>query len=661
MKRLLKPIPILFLIFILGFAPASRGNLYVVTDGYKILPDGTVLEFNQTPPNLFKKENLIWNAAKKEISIFGARNEIVAFQIIIDGPAKDISLDNQKLTGPAIIPKESISFGLEGFISFKDRFYPDIILPLDGNVISTFSIPYNIAGLSGIPDQKVGIVLVEVALPEDISAGEYTGQIFIKGSMEETLNLNLSVWDFTLPKAPSHVFEFNSYGSPVGKVLKDQRNPYHPTPPEIIAAEHEFYRCADRHRAYLNIIPVHSQRGRPLYAPKLQGKGKELQSDWSYWDERFGPVLEGSIFESGIPPPYFYLPFNLHWPWGYSHDESLEDHRLNWREKPDYKHDHTFLVTQEYLDEWQAMAQQTVTHFSKKKWPGTTFQLYLNHTNQPNSNSPWRLDEPYDRWDFQVLSYFADLTDKLFQNDLGVKVKYRLDIGHFYCRTRSTRCYKAKKYDLPLSKEGGGPQLLEPVVDMWYIGGPHVWGNRKKVDEVRNRDPEKEIFIYGGAQKITDSTTEHRSLFWYLYDFRIRGYCSWNQGCLDPELPLEKPGGDHVWYSGKKIGFKGPLPSMRMKLWRRGSFDTEYLKLADSKTSRKEVMLIFAEVCKYKKIHPKYKHIRFPYPNNNPHNFEVARFKLASIIMSKDITNGREFLGRIPKPTGGFGDQIENY
>ena len=142
------------------------------------------------------------------------------------------------------------------------------------------------------------------------------------------------------------------------------------------------------------------------------------------------------------------------------------------------------------------MAGQIITHFAEKNWTDTTFQMYLNHTNKPNSNSPWRLDEPYDRWDFQVLSYFADLTKKLFQNNRRIKVRYRLDIGHFYCRSPRTQCYKAKRYDLPLILDGGGRQLLEPVVDLWYITETHVWGNRRKIMEVKSLDPQKgDVYI----------------------------------------------------------------------------------------------------------------------------------------------------------------------
>ena len=659
-KRLVHRVVWLFLLTQLTLS--GWCGLYVTTDGYKILPNGKILEFDHHPPELFKKENLIWNASEKTIRISGARNETVAFQIIIDGPLTRVALESEPLSGPVEFPSSSVTFHLEGFVSYRGKLYPDILIPFNTGIFSSFSIPYQIDGLPTLSEQKVGVILVEIAIPAHIPAGEYTSRVLVKGDLNGALNLCVTVFDFALPPAPSFLLEFNSYSSPVSAVLNDQRSPYRPTPARTIEAEHEFYRCASQHRAYLNIIPVHSQRGRPRYAPMLRGKGQSVQCDWTYWDQRFGPVLDGSIFKNKIPPQNFYLPFNLHWPWGYSHNKDLEDRRLNWREKPEYANDHTLLITQDYLDEWEAVARQTISHFVDRNWTGTTYQVYLNHTNQPNSNSPWRLDEPYDRWDFEVLSYFAKLVDSIFENDQGLKVRYRLDIGHFYCRTPTTQCYKAKRYDLPLLLDGGGRQLLEPVVDHWYINASHVWGNREMVTNVGNKDSQKEMFVYGGGQRVFDSSTLHRSLFWYLYDFKMRGYCSWNQGCTDPELPLEKPGARHVWYSGKKLGYNGPLPSLRMKQWRRGSYDAEYLKLAETKTSRKQIISTIVRIlCNYKKSHPKYKYIDFPYPNNNPYNYEIARLKLASMIVGKNISSTQDFLGRIPGTSSNFVDQIKNY
>ncbi|MFH1074158.1 MAG: hypothetical protein V1752_03625 [Candidatus Firestonebacteria bacterium] len=662
MLKIFKGVVINALILISLSCYINCAEVYVISDGYKVLPDGNIVEFNNHPPAKLKEGNAIWDKEKKEISVAGAKNEVIAFQVVIEGEAKKIDFECSDLSGASSFSKENISFHLVSYISFEDKFYPDIVIPFAIKGVAPFSIPYNISAVPSAPEQKAGVVMVEVKIPQDAVSGDYTGEINIKGGVKETLKLKLKVWDFTLPSAPSIVYDFNSYSSPVGVTgVSDDRNPYLPYSDEVIEIEHEFYRCANKHRAYLNILPVHSQRGTPRYTPVLSGKGKDVKCDWTNWDKRFEGVLNGSIFEDKEPVPYFYLPFNLHWPWGFSHNSSLTDHRNNWRAKPEYAKDHTKLINKEYLDEWEAVAKQYIEHFKEKGWNKTTYQVFLNHSDQENANSPWRLDEPYDRWGFQVLSYYAKLTHKVFENDSGINVKYRLDLGHFYCNTPTMQCYKAKKYDLSLSQGGGGAELLEPNVDLWYIGVTHSFGNREKINKVRTKDTAKEMFMYGGGQSLKDSAVVHRSLFWYLYDFKERGYCAWTEGCFNPLQPAKTEGSDHVWYSGRALGFNGPVPSLRMKLWRRGSFDAEYLLLAEKKSSRENVMKIFKQVCEYKKNDPDYRKVDFPYPDNNPEDYELARLNLASVILGTDISGGMKFKGRISGPPQKQVDQIKGY
>ena len=208
---------------------------------------------------------------------------------------------------------------------------------------------------------------------------------------------------------------------------------------------------------------------------------------------------------------------------------------------------------------------------------------------------------------------------------------------------------------------GGGPELLEPAVDMWYVSTTHTFGNREQINRVGRLDGDKEMFTYGGGQSVTNGGTMHRSLLWYMWDFNSKGYCAWNQGCGDPKTPLRNPGGNHVWYSAANMGFKGPVPSFRMKLWRRSSYDVEYLVLAARKSSREKALAILRTLCPYKKTHPKYKVIALPAPVNNPEDFEVARLKLASLILGRDIAGKMQFKGPIDGPPNETVDQITNY
>ena len=396
-------------LFVLIFMTVSLLNtvfaaeVYVVSDGYKIMGDGNIVEFDNKPPGKLKESNAIWNGAKKEINIAGAKNEVVAFQVVIAGSASNLTFGFTPSKGADALPSEAVSFHLVAYVFINGKYYPDVVIPLTWKDVSPFSVPYSLAGFDKMPNQEAGVVMVEVKIPKGLSAGNYTGEISIaeggagktrgagrekKVLLNENLKVNLKVWDFELPSKPSIVFDFNSYNSPVEIITKDNKNQYAATSEETIEAEHNFYRSANLHRCFLNIMPVHSQRGTPYYTPALSGKGANVKCDWTNWDKRFKGVLDGSIFEDKEPVPYFYLPFNLHWPWGYTHDSSLKDRRLNWRKDPDLAKDHTKIITQEYLDEWKEVAKQYVEHFSKEGWKKTSYQVYFNHTDAENANSP---------------------------------------------------------------------------------------------------------------------------------------------------------------------------------------------------------------------------------------------------------------------------------
>src|SRR5207302_5484106 len=114
----------------------------------------------------------------------------------------------------------------------------------------------------------------EIDVPHNARAGEHQGTLVLRaGDRSLAISLTLQVWDFTLPDFLSFLPEMNCYGLP--------------------ANERDFYRLAHRHRTFLNRLP-YTQNGaiQEGCAPKWDGK----TLDWSGWDERFGPLLDGSAF-----------------------------------------------------------------------------------------------------------------------------------------------------------------------------------------------------------------------------------------------------------------------------------------------------------------------------------------------------------------------------
>ena len=86
---------------------------------------------------------------------------------------------------------------------------------------------------------------------------------------------------------------------------------------------------------------------------------------------------------------------------------------------------------------------------------------------------------------------------------------------------------------------------------------------------------------------------------WSGWDLKTEGYCLWQ--CMDwnREDPFNKPGAIWsyvaMWYPGQKFGIEGPIPSMRLKGFRRGLQDYEHLayltKLNKGDSSRADAIL----------------------------------------------------------------------
>ncbi len=235
---------------------------------------------------------------------------------------------------------------------------------------------------------KSGSLHVEIYVPHDLAAGEYRGTLTLSargGAGRGTLRLpvTLRVWDFTLPDHLSFLPEMNSYGLPDN--------------------ERDYYRLAHRHRTVLNRLPYY-QNGRIAdgCAPRWDARRQAL--DWSDWDRRFGPLLDGSAFadlpRKGVPVEVFYLPLHENWP------TPMEGHYNG-----NYWADRAF--PESYRKAFVASSRGMAEHFRARGWNETLFQCLLNNKvdfkkrGWSRGSSPWLLDEPASFQDFWALRYFA--------------------------------------------------------------------------------------------------------------------------------------------------------------------------------------------------------------------------------------------------------------
>src|SRR5437660_156862 len=136
-------------------------------------------------------------------------------------------------------------------------------------------------------------------------------------------------------------------------------------------------------------------------APRLDGE----RLDWSAWDRRFGPLLDGSAFSDlprkGVPIECFYLPLHENWP-----------APINSNYNDDYWADRAF--TPEYRAAFVEASRQFAEHCNQSKWNETIFQCFFNGKNNFKQNgwsrasSPWLLDEPANFQDYWALRWFGE-------------------------------------------------------------------------------------------------------------------------------------------------------------------------------------------------------------------------------------------------------------
>ena len=181
---------------------AVAGRLWVVDDGVRIDPQtAKALEDNEIyPEDLrikpgYRDRNWVFSAAKKQVTLAGARNEVLAFQLQIESetPLANINVTVSDLKGPApFSAKENIRLFKEWYVEVKQPshvgatpigfdclgpgWYPDALIPLDEQVEPEFGMPFDLPDkTNAVPDQKVQAVWVDVYIPRDQKPGALRG------------------------------------------------------------------------------------------------------------------------------------------------------------------------------------------------------------------------------------------------------------------------------------------------------------------------------------------------------------------------------------------------------------------------------------------------------------------------------------------------------
>jgi hypothetical protein len=539
-----------------------RPRVWTASETVKINPvTGTLLE-----------KDVIWHDGVK---LTGARNEFVAFQLAVEGPDQGVTVEVSKplFPGnklPGVLGTSAVQLYQEFFVKDEKNpniVYPDPLVPLKG--------PFEIGA-----NPKVQPLFVDIYVPHDAKPGVHNGELRVKsaGGLDQRVPIQVTVMPLTLPDKLSFVIDLNCYSGVEG--------PKRGTP-EYRAVEHAFHRVAHLHRANLDVLGYsHNGSTVPDHAPALTGEGAQMRvADWADWDAHFGPLASGELFKdmprAGVPVDAMYLPFFENWPGDlrkhYRADDATVAKTTAEYEALVTKHALTAGPIEEefshaYQDSVSAVALDFARHIKSRGWnTHTKYLVYFNNKyyyKRPEQGGRgigwWLLDEPNHRDDVRAISFLAWLTMRRLNEAPGSNIIFRTDI----------------------SRVDWMRDLLSGQIDLNTIS--RRFHDKTRLLQDRNRFG-KELWNYASTNHPRDTNVMLRAWAWRVWLNGGDGLLPWlatrTQGAWDKAEPLT------VFYSGAKFGQTEPFASLRLKAYRRGQQDMEYLNLlAKSKGWSREML-----------------------------------------------------------------------
>jgi hypothetical protein len=555
-------------------AQSTAPAVWAIGEGFRVDPlTGKVREEqrlggNPIPADFrYERKNLAWDAANRRITLAGARNEFVSFQLQIRGPAKGVEVTCSDLKGPGIIRAgDDIEIFKQWYLrvntnsSNRDSttagynlgkgWYADALIPASAK--GGFGFPFDIPDKgNAIEGQQWQGIWVDIYIPRTAAPGKYTGSFVVTGEGvgKHSLPVTLTVYNSTLSDDYATEVGLNNYGS-IGAKGSELRLRY--------------YQMARRHR-----MAIHEH----YIAPKVVGEGAAMKGVWNDYDAEMAKYFSGEAFTGkygyhgpgeGRPIRWAYLPFEI-----------LP--RQAWPMPPKAQR------TPEYDAAIGAMLRDFTAHFESKGWTKTDLMFFING-----------LDEPTKGEAIESIRYFGGLAKSAAQP----RVYYRGDINHLHdIQTVASGWTEQRMFE-----------TLAQVMNLWVMVADFKRTDFSILLEHKKKDPKQVVWFYQNREP---------SVGGYTLDDETIGLATWPviawkyglDGCVLWECTFAGPS-KNVWVdpnnsvSGRngavhnlaalvmypafpgREGITDPVASIRLKSFRRGAQDYEYLRLLEKAKSR---------------------------------------------------------------------------
>jgi hypothetical protein len=206
------------------------------------------------PKDKVENSNLVWSGENKKITVAGAGNEHVPFQVVISAPVPEgwrpkapdgffITASDLTSGQGKTIPQKQISFFLEHYIQIyaisspigATGYWPDALAPIK----EPFSMAAQYAVVGNRP------VWVDISLPAGTASGTYNGTITVTqhGNKVETLGVQVEVYNFSLPEK-THLITYMNVSK--GELASFYNKP--PSSPEIEQLTKNYFDFLFEHR-----------------------------------------------------------------------------------------------------------------------------------------------------------------------------------------------------------------------------------------------------------------------------------------------------------------------------------------------------------------------------------------------------------------------------
>jgi len=534
-------------------------TLWAVGDGVRVNPvTGKLFEsrpdiHKDYPAGDPRQGNPVWNAGNRTVSLRSARNEFVAFQVIVEtsSPIEKVDAQLSPLKGPAgasigrpylalfkewYVNVRHATTGYEG-TSLGPGWYPDALMP-ERRVKLYPGFPFSIPDVyNNIPDQKNQALWIDIFVPYDRAKappGRYEGDVTVRwAGGRETLKIALDVWDFALPQEshlPGDIWNESMRSMPQREELA-------------------YYQLARQHR-FTPLIYA--------YRPGLSITGTQVKLDWAEFDRRLSPYLDGSAFTSargywgpgyGLPLDHIMLPFDIEkdgrtasaWPMALPPQGRTPEYEAVWKE--------TGRQVREHLDR-------------DPRWTKAMKVAFLNG-----------LDESYNEAAYEKMLYYG----RLLHDGMGRGwFKYRVDGGYkrpvmerlshevdlWVCHTVDFNIDDVKYF-------------RTKGLDTWFYG-PMIYEKEENSGCGSNTFLDLDLLVNRGIGWVG---WKYQS-GWVEWEFDWNAYASWYEAENFKEAAGRRYNGSgQLIYRGAVMAYDEPIPSIRLKATRRGLQDYEYFWL----------------------------------------------------------------------------------